>query len=76
MIYIVTVVLNLIALLALILVLTAVEEVENVEIDKRIKAGAIILAVIISLIPYFNFMSLLTWGVMILAGIAIYFEDM
>ena len=70
---IIIVVLNLIMVLALGLVFTALAKVCEIEVDGRLKAGMIILAIVISLIPYLNFVSLVVWLGATIAGIASYF---
>jgi len=69
-------ILNLAMVLALALVFTALAKVCNVEIDGRLIAGAIILAIVISLIPYLNCLSLIIWFGATVVGIGTYFDSM
>jgi hypothetical protein len=72
---IIVAVLNLVMVIALTLVLTALAKACDVEIDGRLKAGMIILAIVISLIPFLNLLSLIVWFGATVMGIAIYFDS-
>ena len=71
---VIIVVLNLVMILALGLVYTALAKVCEIEVDGRIKAGIIILIIVVSLIPYLNLVSLVVWFGATLVGIACYFD--
>lgn len=74
--YIIAVILNLVLIFVLGLLLTALEKAENMEIDGRVKASIVILAILLGLIPYANTFLVVVWFVTAVFCIVVYFEDM
>jgi hypothetical protein len=72
---VIVIILNLAMVLALSLVFTALAKVCDTEIDGRLKAGMIITAVVVSLIPYLNMLTLIFWFMATVLCIAIYFDS-